>query len=280
MSAFELLLLLGFKTAILSLAAILAWGLLKLFRSRSPKIHRSAWGLVLLLGVLGAGLPVSIHVPEPSTPESENVPLQTASIVSETSEPDLVETAFVSPPLITHEAEESFELSHEITHGPLTQADISYQPTAVVPEPQAPAPLPTAHSFDWNWLFTSLVYIWFTGIFGLIIWRFVLHFLLFYRLRTANPVQGEALLQWNELLDEYRLQSRNLPLLLTNQLGPGLVWRSFRGSAILVPRDLWEEATPDVREGILRHELAHYRNGDMVRSGIARLSTPSLHWDP
>jgi Zn-dependent protease with chaperone function len=41
--------------------------------------------------------------------------------------------------------------------------------------------------------------------------------------------------------------------------------------AVLVPRTLWEEASPDVRSGILKHELTHWRNSDLYVSMCARL---------
>ncbi len=101
-------------------------------------------------------------------------------------------------------------------------------------------------------------------------------FLLLKRLVTAAPAEGAAAEQWALLLQEQGIRPERLPLLLADHLGPGLV-RQFRGPAVVVPRELWDEASAEIRGGILRHELAHYRHGDMLRNGIARLLT-LIHW--
>jgi len=61
MNLYEFMISLGMKTILLSVAALLVWGTLTLLRCRIPQLHRVAWGAVLVLGVVGAGLPLTFH---------------------------------------------------------------------------------------------------------------------------------------------------------------------------------------------------------------------------
>lgn len=275
MNTQDFLFLLGFKTTVLCTATVTVWFFLRLFRCRSPKIHRTAWGVVLLLGTVGAGVSVSIPVKEHSPAQViASVPAALSPFDSrqdETSEP-AVRTPDPLPGPITH-----------------PEVCVSAEPVVFVPDH---AKKPVSNPFEtpvrqeiavlpsratWRQtIFSMLPFFWLTGIAGFLSWRFSLYWSLLRRLKTASPAEGDAAEQWSALCREQGVRPNRLPLLLTDHLGPGLVWRPS-GAAVLVPRDLWEETTPDIREGILRHELAHYRGGDMLRSGLARLLA-LVHW--
>ncbi len=57
---------------------------------------------------------------------------------------------------------------------------------------------------------------------------------------------------------------------VTDDLGP-LLCRRPRGYELLVPAGLWRELSPSQRSAILRHELAHYRRGDVWKSLAAHV---------
>jgi beta-lactamase regulating signal transducer with metallopeptidase domain len=82
------------------------------------------------------------------------------------------------------------------------------------------------------------------------------------------PAGGEWLAEWNDLLTQRHL--RPIPLLITHGVGPMLCWHPL-GWAVLVPGDLWQKTIPGARRAILRHELAHYRRGDVWKSLAVRL---------
>ena len=88
MSAFDLMLLLGQKTLILSLAALGVWVVLKISRCHSPQIHRFSWGMVLILGLIGCGIPISIPVLQDAVQEQSV--LETAHVIPQATEPQEV----------------------------------------------------------------------------------------------------------------------------------------------------------------------------------------------
>ena len=67
-----------------------------------------------------------------------------------------------------------------------------------------------------------------------------------------------------------------IPLRITNDTGPVLVWRP-RGAEVLVPRELWASLPSPQRMAILRHELAHFRRGDLWKGALIRLLA-LVHW--
>ncbi len=65
-------------------------------------------------------------------------------------------------------------------------------------------------------------------------------------------------------------------LIVTDSTGPGL-FKTWSGYSVIVPEKLWQEASPDARRGILRHELSHYRHGDARKAFLLRFIV-MLHW--
>ncbi len=80
--------------------------------------------------------------------------------------------------------------------------------------------------------------------------------------------------EWQSLCE--RSGSPTIPMRITNDTGPVLVWRP-QGAEVLVPRELWSSLPNPQRMAILRHELAHYRRGDLWKGALIRLLA-LVHW--
>ncbi len=65
-------------------------------------------------------------------------------------------------------------------------------------------------------------------------------------------------------------------LRVTHDRGPILIWRPG-GAEVLIPRTLWERLSSPERLAILRHELAHFRHGDLWKGALIRLLALP-HW--
>lgn len=65
-------------------------------------------------------------------------------------------------------------------------------------------------------------------------------------------------------------------MLVSGSAGPMLVRRP-RGYALVIPKRYWQSLSPTQRRGVLLHELAHLRRGDVWRQLVARFAA-ALHW--
>lgn len=238
MNLHEIIFLISVKTMLLSAAALIAWFFLTLCRCRSPKIHRSTWWIVLLLGIFGWGITVDVPVPR------EHVDL---SVSSDT----LVGLLSANGEAGELTAEHSGTGVKAVTH---------------VPSPR----------FGFASVLSLLFVVWLAGFLLILSIRGVSYFLLLKKLSEAVPAQGEHRDEWERILAERQLTVKHLPLYICDSFGPGLSWRRG-GPLVVVPTELWEEATAEIREGILRHELAHYSNRDLIRTGVARFFV-AVHW--
>ena len=292
MTPFDLLLTLGVKTLILSLAALVAYLVLRLTRCRSPKIHRPTWAAVLLLGVLGAGVPLHLPVVENRPVVDERSSNTTALIFhteaqrhEEENRPDFPLLS-ASVPLCETKTEFLATITEPVIAQPEPLPPLPMFPalpmestpivaetiTAMIALPETIAP----SRFDTTFYATLACTAWCVGIVVILCRRLAAFLMLMRALRSATPAEGFFATEWQRLLAEYKIPPERLPLLLTDQIGPGLVWRR-QGAVVLAPRDLWDEATPEMRDGILRHELEHYRNRDLLRSGVSQLLAV-VHW--
>ncbi|MCL2118597.1 MAG: hypothetical protein FWH27_09250 [Planctomycetaceae bacterium] len=308
MTSTDLISLLALKTLILSTGVLTALLLFRLLPIRSPGLCRLIWGGVLLLGLLGAGFPVSIPVRE-NIVQVQSSELRAQSIEKTT---------------------ESYEFRESETLPLIKMPDIPPQlpevvTVNVVATPIAAETPPTLlEQTQWliQWLkpfiFPALLLIWLTGIVVLIARRMMCYCMLLRHLKTATPVQGDDAVLWQTLLREYHIFPSKLSLLTTAGLGPALTRTPYssrerssqkangvtgegdchpkpvtpfghfvtslrsrllfsRGVAIIVPADLWQDAGDRVKTGILRHELAHYCRHDLTVCSIVRWLTV-LHW--
>lgn len=255
MNAATLVSLLAFKTSILAVAVLVAWVLLKVLPIRSPGLHRLVWGGVLLLGIFGAGFPVTIPVEKPPEPIRVESPVS----ISHGNLPQAVGTkpvrSEVAPPRLVREIAEP----------------------KVVGVADAPLPYGRGPDVDFSsYVFPAILFVWACGILVLLVRRLYRYLTLLKHLKTSVPASGNDISEWRALLNEHGIRARRLALLLTDGIGPALV-RTPRGTAVVVPENLWREATDRVKSGILRHELAHYRQHDLPLCFIVRLLS-LVHW--
>ncbi|GHT44368.1 hypothetical protein FACS189454_01510 [Planctomycetales bacterium] len=231
MTANDLLMLLGVKSLILFAAALIVGTLLFVMKVRTPLIHRIVWFGVLLLGIAGAGVPVTVFV-----------------------EAQIAETK-------VSEAAAGVEWS---------AARVENESESVLSIPSARNPPPAAHNLTRTALPAVpnlLIAVWFIIFVLLMLRRTVLYFVLLHQLQSAVPVNDELYLT---LLKNHKIRPGKLPLLLATGIGPALVCR-WTDSVIVIPPELWEEADDSVRRGIIEHEIAHYVQKDILVCGLARL---------
>ena len=81
---------------------------------------------------------------------------------------------------------------------------------------------------------------------------------------------------WESLLTEANIATEKIPVVFAENIGPLLVRLPFRYLLVL-PEEPWELLSETAKRGILRHELEHYRRGDILKSfGVWLLSL--VHW--
>ncbi len=83
---------------------------------------------------------------------------------------------------------------------------------------------------------------------------------------THHQLAADDQLQWQELLRVTK-GPLHLPLRLTTAIGPMLCLLP-RGYEVWIPRRYWQACTTLEREAIIRHELSHYRRGDIWKNWL------------
>lgn len=232
------------STLFLAVGGLVVWLLMRLCRCRGSQLTQIAWCLVLLQGIVVFRLPVDLPLLEP--------------------EPR---------PVVTMESTVSRERLIQPSVVPVTYSEPSepQQSWSVVEPSITPA-------FRWKTSHTITVLFvgWISGVLLLIFWQ------MYSWLQTLNLLQSQAALsdehqlEWLTLLEEENVDPAKLRLIMAEFAGPGL-FKLPRGYAVVIPTSLWQEATPVVRRGILRHELSHYRHHDLAKSFALRLIV-LLHW--
>ena len=122
----------------------------------------------------------------------------------------------------------------------------------------------------------SFLALWLTGM-GITIFLAAMGYIrILLSLRTTEPAEDALAEPWRKLLTEHGIDSRTVPMLMSQNPGPALVRTPF-GYRFVVPRELWSELSESGRQGILKHELAHFRRRDVWKSFFVRiLALP--HW--
>jgi hypothetical protein len=142
-------------------------------------------------------------------------------------------------------------------------------PPAIPPPPEDP---PSAIPWSWPLLFFGL---WVCGMMA-IVGLAVVRYAAFVRsLPPARPLEPIWLAEFEEVRSAMGTRA-GLRFQVTDALGPLLCWTP-RGSLLLVPVELWRELTGAQRRAVLRHELAHFKRHDLLKSLLVRvLALP--HW--
>jgi uncharacterized protein (TIGR03067 family) len=236
-AADSLLLSLVKASGMLAVTALAIQGLIWRLRPASARLQRLAWLGVLLQGILLVQWPVGIPWSGPR--ESEN-----AAVAPSPMEPIMMPEA--APELAA-----------------------SAEPAGLLPAVVSPA-----RSARWNWPAVAL-FVWLAGFVGLVghaVWSYV-RFVR--RLVFLDDPNGRWQAEWTRLLAQTGVR-RPIPLRVTAQAGPAMCLLPS-GYHVLVPKDTWLAFSAEERLAVLRHELAHYEQGDVWRSLGASLLT-FLHW--
>lgn len=208
--------------------------MLKITKPQNPVIHRFAWICVLLQGVF-FGL-FTWEIPTPWF-ESFGVFPQIRNFGTVQSVEDAEVIVFNSVPM-----------------RPAATEDFPVSSGAIKNETKTVS------------LRKTFVLFWISGMFVVIFIRLIVHFHLRSILRNSKVATGAHREQWDRLLESLALRNRRLSFLISKKHGPFTFcdW-NFRTS-IVVPESLWENLDAEHREGVLRHEIAHYLHGDCRKS--------------
>lgn len=235
------------SSVFLCFAFVFVWYILNWTKPRSVKIHRFAWSLVLLQGLILSPFAVQLPwLPSMETPRAHwlgnvghiSAPLQ--SIPDQSTEHESKTPNFTELP------------------GAATESSVTA----------------TINVIDRGSISKVLFSIWLAGIGGcatLVVLRYV--GLIRTLACTENPLP-----EWNDEWTELRSQqtSRSVPLRVHETLGP-MLCLTPTGYRVIVPRDLWRSLSSTERIAVLKHELAHYSRGDIWKSLLARL-VAMPHW--
>jgi WD40 repeat protein/beta-lactamase regulating signal transducer with metallopeptidase domain len=227
----------------LSIAALLVAACVRLLRLRAPRAEQWAWLFVLVQGVIL--LPVSIPIPsrflEPEAPPGR------VEIV-----PSAIESA----------------QSWDAAHGGMSSPEpAAFTPPFAEPRPEPATVRRASDLFSFSWAVAAFAS-WLMGLI-LLLGLAVLRYGSFAgRLRGARPASPEWQAEWRRVLDEQAIRTP-IPLMVSLEAGPALCWLPS-GYCLVVPESLWAELNVAERALILRHELAHYRRGDLWTTLLAR----------
>ncbi len=125
-----------------------------------------------------------------------------------------------------------------------------------------------------SWSLFALV-IWLAGIAALTSASLIAYLRFLTGLRWKEADVAEWVQEWAYVLAEAGVR-RSIPLETSPELGPVLC-RLPDGYRVIVPDGLWRGLSRGQRMAILRHELAHYRGGDLGKS-LAVRALALLHW--
>ncbi len=239
-------------TVALAVSAVAVRMIIWLGRIRSPGIQRVAWAAVLAQGVVLAHFTVAIP-----WGDSEPLPVEAGPASDEARDQGLLSPVAVRPP-------ERFD--GPSTDGIDTAAAVAQ--TAVNNSPVSS----WATASEWPRL---VVILWGAGMGGCVLISLVAYVRFARVVGAAEPGEAGWQRQWQALLAANGVR-RPIPLCVTESIGPVLC-RVPSGYRLIVPRRQWRELSPEERLAILRHELSHYRRGDLWKTLVVRLLALP-HW--
>lgn len=286
------------STLLLALSGTAVLVVFKLSRIRSVRVVRFAWAAVLCSGVLWFRFPVNVPVyenkatepyrapisqPEPGIPVAGSLPEKDPKLFLPDLLPNRIDLSEPGPTVVSpvpepeHRDDANLVLreSEPIEPAPAEKPG-SIEPVlsdhSVMESTDVIGPLlaskPSAGTlFFLFWLFGTLA----IALRRALAWSAVRA-----DLERCTEIEPGSSPQWDRLLKEHGIAPETIRLFLSETYGPGIVRRPGH-YAIIVPKALWDDFPDHVREGILRHELAHYRYRDPLKSFVAHL-LKTLHW--
>jgi len=155
----------------------------------------------------------------------------------------------------------------------------SYPSVARKPISHSAQALGVSGTTTWDWFSNNwpilVSAVWGTGVL-ILIGRRCVDYSRFVRLANCELCEKEDWNdEWKELLSSCKVSS-DIPLMLSKNLGPALC-RLPEGFRLVVPIDVWQRLSSSDRKSVLRHELAHFLRGDLIKF-IAADFLAVLHW--
>ncbi|MCL2711324.1 MAG: hypothetical protein FWE95_10625, partial [Planctomycetaceae bacterium] len=285
----DLLLILFRTTLVLTLCGGVCFLALRRIESRVPKLSRLLWVAVLLTGWFWLQPVIQI-------PIGETADLRPQTVA------DFAVPAFVEPPTMVgsrppggyvgDSRQEPETAIYDVVVAPSaeyrtlspggrqptiieTDNPIPAQERAGVSPPVAP---PRGSSATNRQVYAQplLLAIWFGGMGIVILLSTTAYLRILLSLRKATCADETLSASWWQLLTKHGISPKAVPMVITQHLGPALV-RTPLGYRLAVPGELWSELSESGRQGILKHEFAHFRRRDVWKSFFVRmLALP--HW--
>lgn len=230
----------------LSLAALAVGACVRLLRPRAPRAEQWAWLIVLAHGVILTPAPVPI-------PWGSSQP---AATISRGPAGTIASDAPGSPAQARREP-----AGQAVDRQPASSGEPVGSPRS---EPAGDGPPAAGPRHSW----AAALAAWLAGIVALLGLGVLRYGSFAGRMRRAHPAPPIWLAQWRGILEEQGVAAP-IPLLVSQDLGPALC-RLPSGYRLVVPEAAWASLDPADRAAILRHELAHYRRGDLWTALLAR----------
>ena len=242
----------------LTVATLLFMLLIRVSRLKSVAIHRAIWGGVLLVSLFGFAIPITIPV------------VQVAETLAQPSPEPLPVTSVESLPMQQYT---SFTPQINTTNVIVAVPDTPPIPPQIS-EPPAYVVVQAWLTLHWQ---TLVLTVWGLGVVALFAWRLISHAMLSVRLfRQIKPIDDTNREHWETLLLRHGFRRTAVPIRLTESTGPAII-RSGFGFVLLIPETVWDELSPEVRGGVLRHELGHLVHRDTLLSPTAYVLA-ALQW--
>ena len=237
------------STLILSVLTGVVFLLCRMLSPHSSRICRTMWLIVLLSGLCW----FRISLPLPLLPARQ--PAETTVMDSITVETQKIAAGNVSDRLS----------DGLIGQEPVAYASGCYSTPVETPAQQvAPSKVPIA---------AIIIAIWLGGVLFFLVRGVIEYLRLLYDLSLATPEREPM---WESLLAEVNIAPQRIPVVFAESIGPLLVRLPLR-TLLVLPEEPWENLSDAAKRGILRHELEHFRRGDILKSfGVWLLSL--LHW--
>jgi WD40 repeat protein/beta-lactamase regulating signal transducer with metallopeptidase domain len=239
----------------LAIAAVAVAACVRLLQLRAPKTEQWAWMIVMTQGIIL--FPVAIPVPTGiwgpgMAPRHE----QTAVVSSQS--PRAHQEALRGTP--------GRDVDNVPAREPAPLTELPSERTVAVRRPWDDVTV--------SWPLVALT-AWLAGIGVLLSMGYLRYRSFADRLRASRRADPEWHAQWRQVLDEQAIRGP-IHLLVSRETGPALCW-SWAGYRLVVPESLWTALSTNERTVILRHELEHYRRGDLWVALLAR-GLAVLHW--